>query len=63
MRRPLAALALVLAAVTVAACADTTAPAPHARQLRVPSATHDYSCRSGYQTGTGFVCTDSVLVT
>lgn len=52
MRRPLLCLALLVVAIAAAACADTTAPRRDGNDVA--------GCKSGYQSGAGFVCTDSL---
>jgi ABC-type oligopeptide transport system substrate-binding subunit len=63
-RRPFALLVVSLAALTLSACADATAPTPAAsgtRQIQASGqANHDVTdpdvCRGGYMTSTGKAC-------
>lgn len=64
MKRIALLTALTLGALALGACSESTAPttpAPRsarpALHPRTPRA--DWTCRSGYETSTGFTCTDS----
>ncbi|MEO7082991.1 MAG: hypothetical protein ABI442_07905 [Gemmatimonadaceae bacterium] len=58
MSRNITLLCLVAATVSIAACADVTAPTT-TRALSPANVRRDWDCLSGYESSTGFVCTDS----